>query len=120
MLRMRGSTPITSENPISGGNNSSSTKPMKGCFLRSSFAAMGAASFRYAREASVRRLDTTRICSGLEWAMAISTSHFNRLNGLVVVKISISSLGCRSMSARTRGARKTLQTHRVRQREPSR
>src|SRR6266478_1277291 len=51
LLRMRGSTPITSENPISGGNNSSSTKPMKGCFLRSSLAAMGAASFRYAREA---------------------------------------------------------------------
>ncbi len=51
MLRMRGWTPITSEKLISGGNNISSTKPMKGCFLRSSLAPMGGASFRYVREA---------------------------------------------------------------------
>src|SRR6266481_1813622 len=48
------------------------------------------------------------MCSGLERQIAISASRFNRLNSLALGTISISSWGCRSVSARTRGARKTL------------
>ena len=46
------------------------------------------------------------MCSGRERLIAISASRFDRLYSLTLGKISISSWGCRSMSARTRRAKK--------------